>query len=161
LLRDYIGFADGGRMALAGVGSRRTMDRAQYAAARASALARMLTGAQGASIDHLSALVRGLLEAAGMNEEQRIEILGGAFVAEAVAPHWGDVREAGLAHDSLRTADEELADAVEAVAQVLLGRTQSRDEAAQALAELDRLFAASPRRNAPGEPSPQLWLPEA
>lgn len=128
-------------MGLAGIGSRRTMDRAQYAAARASALARMLTGAQGASIDKQSALVRDILDAAGLTPEQRIDVLGGAFVAEAIGPHWDDAAGAEDAHESLRFADEELADAVEAVAQVLLGRAQSRDEAREALAELDRLLA--------------------
>ncbi len=117
------------------------MDRAQYAAARASALARMLTGAQGASIDQLSALVRDILDAAGLSSEQRIDVLGGAFAAEAIGPHWHVSQSPDDAHASLRLSDEELADAVEAVAQVLLGRADSRAEAAEALAELDRLLA--------------------
>ena len=116
------------------------MDRAQYAAARASALARMLTGSQGASVDQLSKLVRDLLDAAGLTPEQRIEVLGGAFAAEAIGPHW-EAGEPADAHASLRSADEELCDAVEAVAQVLLGRAETREEAAAAIAELDRLLA--------------------
>ena len=118
------------------------MDKAQYAAARASAIARMLTGAQGASTDHLSALVCGLLDAAGLTPEQRIDVLGGAFVSEAVSPHWKSGASAMEAHDALRVADEELADAVEAVAQVLLGRAESREEARDALAELNRMLAS-------------------
>ncbi len=117
------------------------MDKAQYAAARASAIARMLTGAHGASTDHLSALVCGLLDAAGLTPEQRIDVLGGAFVAEAVGPQWKDTSSAEEAHNALRLADVELADAVEAVALVMLGRAETRAEAEQALAELDRLFA--------------------
>lgn len=140
MLRDYIGFADGDRMAVAGVRSR-TMDRAQYAAARASALARMLAQADGVSTDQLSSLVCGLLDAAGLSPEQRIDVLGGAFVSEAVRPHWAKDARAEDAHDALRTTDAELADAVEAVAQVLLGRAESREEARAALAELDRLLA--------------------
>lgn len=120
------------------------MDRAQYAAARASALARMLTGASsaanGASSDHLASLVCRLLDAAGLTQEQRVEVLGGAFVAEAVSPHWERDATADAAHAALRVHDEELADAVEAVAQVVLGRAQSREEAAEAIAELDRMF---------------------
>jgi|GEM_PF-6258918 len=128
------------------------MDRAQYAAARASALARMLTGAPNASNEQLAALVCRILEAAGLSQEQRVEVLGGAFVAEAVSPHWDTGDNAEAAHGALRVADEELADAVEAVAQVVLGRAQSREEAAEAIAELDRLFA-SPGALAPAQPS--------
>ncbi|MEO8540672.1 MAG: hypothetical protein ABI577_13110 [bacterium] len=117
------------------------MDRAQYAAARASALARMLTSAQAASTDQLSSLVCGLLDAAGLTTEQRIDVLGGAFVSEAVRPHWAERATAEDAHDELRSEDGELADAVEAVAQVLLGRAESRDAARAALAELDRMLA--------------------
>jgi hypothetical protein len=124
------------------------MDRAQYAAARASALARMLTGAQGASIDQLSKLVRDILDAAGLSAEQRIDVLGGAFAAEAIGPHWDAGDGPDDAHASLRVADEELCDAVEAVAQVLLGRAESRAEAVEALAELDRLLMAPIERRA-------------
>ena len=127
-------------MAVAGIGSR-TMDRAKYAAARASALARMLARADGASTDQLSSLVCGLLDAAGLTQEQRIEVLGGAFVSDAVRPHWAEDASAEDAHDALRTTDSELADAVEAVAQVLLGRAESREDARAALAELDRMLA--------------------
>lgn len=117
------------------------MDRAQYAAARASALARMLARSDGATTDQLSALVCGLLDAAGLTQEQRIDVLGGAFVSDAVRPHWAQDASAEEAHGALRTTDSELADAVEAVAQVLLGRAESREEARAAIAELDRLFA--------------------
>ena len=117
------------------------MDKAQYAATRASSLAKMLTGSAGASSEQLTALVCGLLDAAGLTADQRLEVLGGAFVAEAVRPHWDEPADAHRAHDALRVADEELADAVEAVAQVLLGREESRAEAREALAEVDRLFA--------------------
>ncbi len=130
-------------MATAGLRDRRTMDKAEYAAARASSLAKMLTGSVGASSEQVTALVCGLLDAAGFTPEQRLEVLGGAFVAEAVGPFWDGSGNANRAHDALRIRDEELADAVEAVAQVLLGRDESRVEARAALAELDRLFSDS------------------
>jgi hypothetical protein len=117
------------------------MDKAQYAATRASSLAKMLTGSAGASSEQLTALVCGLLDAAGLTAEQRLEVLGGAFVAEAVRPHWDEPANADQAHGALRITDAELADAVEAVAQVLLGREESREEARMALVELERLFA--------------------
>ncbi len=117
------------------------MDKAQYAAARAGAIARMLPGAQGAPLDELSALVRGILDAAGLTPEQRLDVLGGAFVAEAVSPQWHSGASADEAHQSLRLQDGELADAVEAIAQVLIGRAETRAQTSEALAELDRLFA--------------------
>ncbi len=116
------------------------MEKAQYAAARASALAKMLTGSPGATPDQLSKLVCGLLDAAGLTPEQRVEVLGGAFVSEAVAPYWREADSPEEAHTRLRVEDAELADAVEALAQVLLGRQETREAAASALAELDRLL---------------------
>lgn len=139
---DYIAFTVGARMATAGIGRAMTTEKTpQRAAARASAIARMLTGANDASIDRLSALVCGLLDAAGLTGEQRIDVLGGAFVAEAVRAKWADNATADDAHAALRIEDSELSDAVEAVAQALLGRVESRAEARRALAELDRLLA--------------------
>jgi F420-0:gamma-glutamyl ligase len=100
----------------------------------------MLAGAQGASTDQLCSLVCGLLDAAGLTAEQRIDVLGGALVAEAVRPHWAESASPDEAHDALRVADGELADAVEAVAQVLLGRAETREAATAAIAELDRML---------------------
>ena len=129
------------------------MDKAQYAAARVSSLAKMLPSATTSS-EQMTAVLCGLLEAAGLTPEQRLDLLGGAFVAEAVRPHWNGEALAERAHDALREDDSELADAVEALAQVLLGRAQTRDDAREALAELDRLFAAppSPEANHPAQP---------
>ena len=138
-------------MASAGVRVRQKMDKAQYEAARVGSLAKMLHGAAGASSEQRTALLVGLLEAAGLSAEQRLELLGSAFVAEAVRPHWAPEAIAERAHDALRRDDEELADAVEAVAQVLLGREASRNEAQQALAELDLLFANFSARPSAGQ----------
>ena len=134
------------------------MDKAQYAATRVSSLAKMLSGTRGASSEELTALLCGLLEAAGLTPEQRIELLGGAFVAEAVRPHWGEEAAAERAHDALRIADGELADAVEALAQVLLGRAQTRDEATAALAEFERMLTPPPA--SPAGDAPQLRFPD-
>ena len=56
------------------------MDKAQYAAARASAIARMLPGAQDAPLDKLSAMVCGILDAAGLTGAEL-----DALVTDAVA----------------------------------------------------------------------------
>jgi hypothetical protein len=108
----------------------------------------MLTSASGATSDQLTSLVCGLLDAAGLTPEQKLEALGGAFVAEAVRPHWAQATAAEEAHDALRLADDELADAVEAVAQVLLGRSETREVALDALAELDVILGAQQRSEA-------------
>ncbi|MCC6958724.1 MAG: hypothetical protein IT301_02655 [Dehalococcoidia bacterium] len=126
---------------MAGTGSQATMENTHQAAARASAIARSLSGARGASMDELSALLCQLLDAAGLSAEQRLDILGGAFVAEAVGPQWKPGTTADDAHESLRLDDSELADAVEAVATVLLGRAETRHVTGQALAELRRLLS--------------------
>jgi ABC-type transporter Mla subunit MlaD len=101
----------------------------------------MLANAQDVSTGQLSTLVCSLLDVAGLSPEQRLDVLGGAFVSEAVRPHWATDATAEHAHAALRGGDAELADAVEAVAQVLLGRAESREDARAALAELEKLLA--------------------
>lgn len=138
-------------MASAGVRFRKHMDNTQFESDRVGSLAKMLTGAVDASPEQQAALLTGLLEAAGLTPEQRLEILGGAFVAEAVRPYWRKQAVASRAHSALRTADEELAEAVEAIAQVLLGREATRNETRSALAELNRMLA--PGTGSPAVPS--------
>ena len=107
---------------------------------RAGALAKMLTGTQDASVDQLSALLCGILEAAGIPAPRRVEVLGGALVTEAVRPHWGSAPSAEAAHEALRTADPELAEAVEALSVLLLGRAETREMALAAIAAVQDLL---------------------
>ena len=94
-----------------------------------------------ASLETVRELVSGLLDAAGLDYDQRVEVLGGAFVAEAVRPYWEAGNSADDAHDLLRRNDDELADVVESLSPVLLGRAEARVEAHQALAEIEALLA--------------------
>ncbi len=115
----------------------------RYGQARAGALAKMLTGSRDASIDQLSALVCGILEAAEIPADRRAEVLGAALVTEAVRPHWASSPSPEAAHESLRRADPELAEAVEAVSMLLLGRAETRETTRAALAALEDLLRGS------------------
>ena len=75
-----------------------------------------------ASPERLREVVEQLLELAGLTHEERVDLLGGALVSEAVRPHWETSDSADEAHASLRAANPDLADAVEALAPWLYGR---------------------------------------
>lgn len=116
----------------------------RHGQARAGALAKMLTGSPDASVDQLSALVCGILDAAGIPADRRVEVLGGALVTEAVRPHWGATRSPEAAHEALRSSDPELAEAVEALSVVLLGRTETRETARAAISAFEDLLRGRP-----------------
>ena len=81
--------------------------------------------------------VQALLDRSGMTTEERVQTLGGALVLEALRPYWGDGRSPAEAHALLRRDDPELADAIEAIAPMLLGRAQGHEDALAALAAVD------------------------
>jgi hypothetical protein len=112
----------------------------RYGQARAGALAKMLSSSRGGSIDQLGALLCGILDAAGIPADRRVEVLGAALVTEAVRPYWASSPSPGSAHESLRRADPELAEAVEALSMLLLGRAETRETARAALAALEELL---------------------
>lgn len=116
----------------------------RHGQARAGALARMLTGAPDVSVDQLSALVCGILDAAGIPAERRVEVLGGALVTEAVRPHWGAAPSPEAAHEALRASDPELAEAVEALSVLLLGRAESRETARAIISAFEDLLRGGP-----------------
>ncbi len=116
----------------------------RHGQARAGALARMLTGAPDVSVDQLSALVCGILDAAGIPAERRVEVLGGALVTEAVRPHWGAAPSPEAAHEALRASDPELAEAVEALSVLLLGRAESRETARAIISAFEELLRGRP-----------------
>ena len=85
----------------------------------------------------LSAALHALLDGSALSQEERVQVLGGALVLEALRPHWGTGRSPADAHASLRRADPELADAIEAIAPMLLGRAQAQEEALAALTTIE------------------------
>lgn len=83
-----------------------------------------------------------LIDETSLSHEDRVQLLGNALVMEALRPFWVDGRSPGEAHRMLRGADPELADAVEALAPMLLSRAEARDTAERAVAEVESLLGA-------------------
>ncbi len=86
----------------------------------------------GSSDDVLTAL-SDLQRAAGLTHEERVQLLGGAFVTEALRPYWQEGVSPVEAHERLRGDDPELAAVIEAIAPMLLGRTEARAEGEAAI----------------------------
>ncbi len=84
-----------------------------------------------------------LVCAFGLDDGERVRALGSAFVAAAVAPYGANGRGATAAHEAMRQEDGELADAVESLAPLLLGREESSREARLALAAIADLLAGA------------------
>jgi hypothetical protein len=80
----------------------------------------------------------------GLDYDQRVELLGGMFVTEAVRPYWVAGHSADDAHSLLCARDAEIADVVEALAPVLLGRAEARGDAQRAVAEVTSLIGSNP-----------------
>lgn len=113
------------------------------AALRASGRAHAL------SAERVREMIVRLLDVAGLDYDQRVDVLGGALVTEAVRPFWEAGHAPADAHRSLRRRDAELADIVEALSPVLLARVESRAEALRALAEVETLFGPRAKDEAP------------
>ncbi|MFA7248796.1 MAG: hypothetical protein WC273_04120 [Dehalococcoidia bacterium] len=91
--------------------------------------------------EQLSGALQALLDRSGVPAEERIRVLGGALVLEALRPYWSDSRTPAEAHALLRRDDPELADAIEAIAPMLLGRAQAEADARAALAAVAALLS--------------------
>lgn len=92
--------------------------------------------------ERIADAVRRLLDESGLPSEERVQVLGGALVVEALRPYWAGSRTAEQAHQALRAADPELADAIEALAPMLLGRAEVRMEAGAAIKAIEALLRA-------------------
>jgi hypothetical protein len=86
------------------------------------------------------ALIGELLDAAGLDRDERVEVLGGALVAEAVRPYWIEGCNAEEAHAELQVEDPELSEAVEAISPMLLGRAKAREESRDAIRDLEAML---------------------
>lgn len=85
--------------------------------------------------------------ARAVHRDDRVQILGGAFIIEALRPYWRPGLTAVEAHEALAAAEPELAAAIETLAPLLLRRELAREEAADALRELAALYAANAHRS--------------
>jgi hypothetical protein len=79
--------------------------------------------------DQARDLISRVLDAMGIDYDQRIEVLGGSLVSEAVRPYWESGLSAAEAHNRLGCNDPELAEVVEGVSTVLLARAEAQDDA--------------------------------
>lgn len=73
------------------------------------------------------------LERSPLRWEERVQLAAGLFVAEALSPYWCAGRTPAEAHEVLRASDPEVADAVEAIAPMLLSRVMTQAEARDAV----------------------------
>ncbi|RJQ09481.1 MAG: hypothetical protein C4558_06255 [Dehalococcoidia bacterium] len=92
--------------------------------------------------ERIAEAVRWLLGESGLSSEERVQVLGGVLVVEALRPYWTGDRTAEQAHLALRTADPELADAIEALAPMLLGHAEVREEAGAAIEAIEAMLRA-------------------
>ncbi len=92
--------------------------------------------------ERIAEALRRLLGESGLTSEERVQVLGGALVVEALRPYWTDERSAEAAHFALRAKDPELADAIEALAPMLLGRAEVREEAGAVIEAIEALLRA-------------------
>lgn len=100
----------------------------------------LLHVARSCSSNEVRVLLSELLEAAGLDRDERVEVLGGALVTEAVRPYWDNGMSANAAHAELQVDDPELSEAVEAISPMLLGRARAREESNDAIRELEQLL---------------------
>lgn len=103
--------------------------------ARSELLARV---ARTCTANDVRILIEQLLDAAGLDRDERVEVLGGALVAEAVRPYWSAGATADEAHGELQRDDLELSEAVEAIAPMLLGRAEAREASRRIILEIEQ-----------------------
>lgn len=90
--------------------------------------------------EQLVEAVHTLLDQAGASNEDRIDLLARSLVVEALRPYWTGGRSPQEAHEALCTADPELAAVIEAIAPMLLGRSEVRQTADEAIASIEALL---------------------
>ena len=93
------------------------------------------------SADQLAAVLEELFEESPLDAQQRVQLLGGALVMEALRPYWGADRSPHEAHDALRKADPELARMIEAIAPMLLGRVEAQEAGLAAIEAVEALLS--------------------
>lgn len=87
-----------------------------------------------------AAQLSSVLERSDLSWEERVQLAGGLFVAEALNPHWCAGRTPAEAHELLRASDPDVADAVEALAPLLLSRVMTQAEARDAVSAAEQIM---------------------
>lgn len=92
------------------------------------------------SADQLAALLEQVFQESPLDAQERVQLLGGALVMEALRPYWGADRSPHEAHEALRRHDPELARVIEAIAPMLLGRVEAQEEGRAAVEAVEALL---------------------
>lgn len=92
------------------------------------------------STAELAEAIAAILDETPLRMDDRVQLLGGALVMEALRPFWTDGRTPLEAHERLRAHDPELADAIEAIAPMLLGRAEVREASEAAISAVEALL---------------------
>lgn len=90
--------------------------------------------------EELALAVQSLLDQSRLRRDERLHALASAFVVEALAPYWTGGRTPNEAHHALCATDAELAQVVEALAPMLLGRLEVREEAEDVIAAIESML---------------------
>ena len=72
--------------------------------------------------------------------DERVQLAGGLFVAEALSPYWCAGRTPAEAHDLLREREPEVAEAVAAITPMLISRVMTQAEARDAVRAVEYLL---------------------
>jgi hypothetical protein len=88
-----------------------------------------------------------LLDSLPVDWAERIQVIGGALVVEALQPVWAESASADEAHAKLRLRDPELASAIEGLAALLLGRYEARAEGKAAVEAVEELLRSREGRS--------------
>ncbi len=92
------------------------------------------------SPEQLAEAVQALLDHANAAADDRVELLARALVVESLRPYWTGQRTPQQAHEALCAADPELAAVIEAIAPMLLGRSEVRARADEVIASIESLL---------------------
>ncbi len=90
--------------------------------------------------EELAEIIGALLTRSPLSAEQRIQLLGGLFVTEALRNDWVDGHGPAEAHGRLRGSDPELAEAIEQLTPMLLGRAEALQDGAETVAAVQELL---------------------
>jgi hypothetical protein len=100
----------------------------------------------GAERDQLASRLSRVLATSQLAWDDRVHAAAVVFVTEALSPFWHRGYTPAEAHEQLRAREPELADAIEALAPMLLGRLAAADEAAELIEFVEHFVISSPSR---------------
>jgi len=98
-----------------------------------------------ATTDSLAKAIGDLLDRSALDEDERLHALASVFAVDALRPYCLPGRTAAEAREALRTAAPVLADALAALAPLLIGRLEDRAEAQDAVDAVEAMLDSPSR----------------